>query len=192
TAGDVLTHPATSGLVDGYLRPLGITSLLDVPVWVRGEVVGVICHEHIGPAREWSPEEIDFASSLAAMVSLALEESHRARSEQMLRESEEKFRALFEASSQGVMLHDEHQYLEVNPAAVQMFGYSSPAEMIGLHPSKTSPPIQPNGDETAVLGQRYIQECLTKGHVRFEWMARRKSGEDIPVEVILTRIQWGG
>lgn len=192
TAGDVLTHPATSGLVDGYLRPLGITSLLDVPVWVRGEVVGVICHEHIGPAREWPPEEIDFASSLAAMVSLALEESHRARSEQMLRESEEKFRALFEASSQGVMLHDEHQYLEVNPAAVQMFGYSSPAEMIGLHPSKTSPPIQPNGDETAVLAQRYIQECLTKGHVRFEWMARRKSGEDIPVEVILTRIQWGG
>jgi signal transduction histidine kinase len=28
--------------------------------------------------------------------------------------------------------------------------------------------------------------------VRFEWVARRKNGEDIPVEVILTRIQWGG
>jgi PAS domain S-box-containing protein len=44
-----------------------------------------------------------------------------------LRESEEKFRALFEASSQGVMLHDEHQYLEVNPAIAQMLGYDSPA-----------------------------------------------------------------
>lgn len=316
-ASDVLTHPATSGLIENYLKPLGITSLLDVPVWVRGEVVGVICHEHIGPAREWSAEEIDFASSLAAMVSLALEESHRARSESLLRESEEKFkalfalsplgmaraswdgrflqvnesfariigrqpaevltlsywdvtpreylpleesilqtlkvtgrfgpiekeylhkngqrvpivingmllktrsgadeiwgiaedityrklaeaalreseekfRALFEASSQGVMLHDEHQYLEVNPAIIQMLGYDSASELIGLHPSKTSPPIQPNGDDTAALAQRYIQECLTRGHVRFEWVARRKSGEDIPVEVILTRIQWGG
>jgi len=192
SAGNVLTHPATSGLVESYLKPLGITSLLDVPVWVRGEVVGVICHEHIGPAREWTAEEIDFASSLAAMVSLALEESHRARSERLLRESEEKFRALFEASSQGVMLHDEHQYLEVNPAIVHMLGYDSAQELIGLHPSKTSPPIQPNGDDTAALAEKYIQECLTRGHVRFEWMARRKSGEDIPVEVILTRVQWRG
>lgn len=316
-AGDVLTHPATTGLVESYLRPLGITSLLDVPVWVRGEVVGVICHEHIGPAREWSAEEIDFASSLAAMVSLALEESNRAHSEQLLRESEEKFkalfalsplgmarvswdgcflqvndsfariigrqptevlalsywdvtpreyeaqertvlttlqktgrfgpfekeylhrdgrrvpivingmlvkapggadeiwgiveditqrklaeaalreseekfRALFLASSQGIMLHDEHQYLEVNPAIVQILGYDSASELIGLHPSRTSPPIQPDGKDTATLAQNYIQECLRQGHVRFEWMARRKDGEDIPVEVILTRIQWGG
>lgn len=191
-AGDVASHPATGGLVESYLKPLGISSLLDVPVWVRGEVMGVICHEHIGPAREWSAEEIDFASSLAAMVSLALEESQRARSERLLRESEEKFRALFEASSQGVMLHDEHQYLEVNPAIVRILGYDSARELVGLHPSKTSPPIQPNGDDTAVLAQKYIQECLDKGHVRFEWVARRKSGEDIPVEVILTRVQWGG
>ena len=191
-ASNVQTHPATCGLLESYLNPLGITSMLDVPVWVRGEVVGVICHEHVGPAREWTAEEIDFASSLAAMVSLALEESHRAFSESRLRESEEKFRALFEASSQGVMLHDEHQYLEVNPAAVQMLGYSSARELIGLHPSETSPPIQPNGEDTAVLAQKYIQECLSKGHVRFEWVARRKHGEDIPLEVILTRVQWGG
>ncbi|MFO1512122.1 MAG: PAS domain S-box protein [Verrucomicrobiota bacterium] len=191
-AGDVLTHAATLGLVESYLRPLGITSLLDVPVWVRGEVVGVICHEHTGPAREWSAEEIDFASSLAAMVSLALEESQRAKSERLLRESEEKFRALFEASSQGIMLHDEQQYLQVNPAVVKILGYDSPEELIGLHPSMTSPPIQPNGKNTAVLAQKYIQECLSRGHVRFDWVARRKTGEHVPVEVILTRIQWGG
>ena len=74
--------------------------MLDAPVWVRGEVVGVLCHEHVGPAREWSAEEIDFVSALAAMVSLTVEESNRARSERLLRESEEKFRALFETSSQ--------------------------------------------------------------------------------------------
>lgn len=191
-ASDACAHPATAGLSESYLRPLRISSLLDVPVWVRGEVVGVICHEHIGPARDWVAEEIDFASSLAAMISLALEESHRARSEAMLRESEEKFRALFEASSQGVMLHDEQQYLEVNPAVVKMFGYDSAKEMIGLHPSKTSPPIQPNGESTAVAAKRHIDECLSKGQVRFEWLARRKNGEDIPIEVFLTRIQWGG
>lgn len=191
-ASDVSAHPAMAGLLDSYLKPLGITSLLDVPVWVRGEVVGVICHEHIGPAREWSAEEIDFASSLAAMASLAVEESQRAWSERLLRESEEKFRALFEASSQGVMLHDEHRYLEVNPAVVRMLGYESADELIGLNPALTSPLTQPDGQPTAALAHQYIQECLSKGSVRFDWFARRKSGEEIPVEVFLTRVRLGG
>ena len=53
-ADRALTHPATSGLAESYLRPLGISSMLDAPVWVRGEVVGVLCHEHIGAPRDWS------------------------------------------------------------------------------------------------------------------------------------------
>ena len=90
------------------------------------------------------------------------------------------------------MLHDERGYIEANPAAVKMLGYDSPAELLGLHPSATSPPVQPNGQDSASLARKYIEECLTHGHVRFDWVARRKNGEDIPVEVILTRIQWGG
>jgi PAS domain S-box-containing protein len=91
-------HPATRGLAEGYLRPLGISSMLDAPVWVRGELVGVLCHEHVGPVREWTAEEIDFASALGVMVSLALEESQRARAERLLRESEARFGAAFMAS----------------------------------------------------------------------------------------------
>jgi GAF domain-containing protein len=44
-------HPATAGLAENYLKPLGICSLLHTPVWIRGEVVGALCHEDIGPAR---------------------------------------------------------------------------------------------------------------------------------------------
>ena len=191
-AGNALTHPATRGLSDNYLRPLGITSMLDAPVWVRGEVVGVLCHEHIGAARNWSAEEIDFVSALAAMVSLALEESNRARSESLLRESEAKFRALFEASSQGVMLHDEEKFLEVNPACLRILGFSCADEIIGKHPAETSAPIQPDGERADVLARRHIQDCLAHGHTRFEWLARNPQGRDVPLEVILTRIQWGG
>jgi len=91
-------HPATRGLSANYLKPLGISSMLDAPVWVRGELVGVLCHEHIGPEREWTAEEVDFASALGVMVSLALEESQRARAERLLRESEGRFSAAFQAS----------------------------------------------------------------------------------------------
>jgi PAS domain S-box-containing protein len=190
-ANRALSHPATRGLADKYLQPLAISSMLDAPVWVRGEVVGVLCHEHIGPARDWSAEEIDFVSALAAMVSLALEESDRARSERRLRESEEKFRALFEATSQGVLLHDEEKFMEINPAGVRIMGFESADEIIGKHPGETSAPIQPNGERADTLARKYIQECMTRGSARFDWVTRSPRGVEVPIEVVLTRITLG-
>ena len=121
-----------------------------------------------------------------------IDNSERKRTEQALRESEQKFRALFETSSQGVMLHDEKQYLEVNPAAVRILGRSSQEELIGKHPSETSPPLQSNGERSVVLARKHIADCLANGSTRFEWLARHVGGWDIPLEVVLTRIEWGG
>ncbi len=191
-ANDAEKHPATRELAGNYLRPLGITSMLDAPVWLDGRVVGVLCHEHVGAPREWLPEEVDFAASLATMVSLALEGAQRAKSEQALRESEQKFRALFETSSQGVMIHDEEKFIEVNPAAVRIMGYDRPEQLIGKHPVDTSPPIQPNGETSAALAGKYIQACMESGSVRFDWMGRTAKGSDIPLEVILSRVEMGG
>jgi two-component system cell cycle sensor histidine kinase/response regulator CckA len=64
--------PRTRQLADRYLKPLGISSLLDAPVYRDGQVIGVVCHEHSGPVREWTTEERDFAASVADMVSLKL------------------------------------------------------------------------------------------------------------------------
>ena len=191
-ASNVLTHPATLGLARSYLQPLGISSMLDVPVWIHGYVVGVLCHEHIGEPREWTQEEIDFTSALATMVSLSIEAAQRQRTDKALRESEQKFRALFEASSQGVMLHDEGKFLEVNPATLRIMGYTSAQEVIGKHPAAGAPPTQPNGASSAVLAQQYIAECMANGSARFDWVSRTAKGDLIPLEVILTRIPMGG
>jgi PAS domain S-box-containing protein len=121
-----------------------------------------------------------------------IDNTERKRAEQALRESEEKFRALFEGSSHGVVLHDENQILEVNPAAVRIMGCQRPQELLGKHPSETSPPFQPNGESSAVLGRKYIQECMTNGSARFEWMSRNPQGGEVPLDVALTRIQWSG
>ena len=67
-----LTDPRTGGLADAYLIPLGITSMLDATIFVDGEVVGVVCHEHIGAPREWTTEQRDFAGSMADVLALKL------------------------------------------------------------------------------------------------------------------------
>ncbi|HVQ19736.1 MAG TPA: ATP-binding protein [Terrimicrobiaceae bacterium] len=183
---------ATKGLTEMYLQPLGISSMLDAPVWVRGEVVGVLCHEHTGPPREWSPEEVDFVSALAATVSLALEESKRAKSEHLLRESEEKFRALFEGTSQAVSLHDENGILEANPNWLRLFGYSRLDEVLGKHPAELSAPIQVGGASADALARKHIADALAYGSARFDWVILRRDGAELPIEVFLTRIQLGG
>jgi PAS domain S-box-containing protein len=191
-ADRVLGHPATSGLAEYYLKPLGISSMLDAPVWVSGKVVGVLCHEHIGPSRDWSAEEIDFVSALASMVSLALEESNRAQSEHQLRESEEKFRALFEGTSQSVILHDENGILDANPSALQLLGYSKLEDLIGKHPAELSAPIQPDGERAEGLARKHIASALVNGSAQFEWMVLRRDETELPMEVFLTSIKLGG
>jgi two-component system cell cycle sensor histidine kinase/response regulator CckA len=66
------TDPRTVELVDCYLNPLGITSLLDAPIFQEGGVIGVVCHEHTGPPREWTTEERDFAGSVADLLALKI------------------------------------------------------------------------------------------------------------------------
>jgi signal transduction histidine kinase len=40
-------------------------------------VVGVVCHEHIGPQREWTTRDRDFASSVADLLAVLLEQATR-------------------------------------------------------------------------------------------------------------------
>ncbi len=121
-----------------------------------------------------------------------IDNTERKRAEQALRDSEQKHRALFEATSQGVMIHDDKQFLEINPAAVRIMGYNDASEIIGKHPANLSPPTQPNGESSLVAASRHIAECMEKGTARFDWVSKTSSGKPVPVEVILTRIEMGG
>jgi len=67
-ADDAQGALTTSELRESYLEPLGITSLLDAPIYVGGKVTGVVCHEHIGAPRQWSEGESDFAAAVADTI----------------------------------------------------------------------------------------------------------------------------
>ena len=69
-ANDAETHPSTTCFTESYLKPLGIKSMLDVPVWYRDHLLGVICIESHTP-REWMQEEINFAQILSSLFSFA-------------------------------------------------------------------------------------------------------------------------
>ena len=91
---DAQGDPRTAELVKSYLEPLGITSLLDAPVMVRGKLVGLVCLEQVGPHREWTAEASSFAASLADFSARALEVFERRRVEERLHGTYQQLRAL--------------------------------------------------------------------------------------------------
>ena len=73
---DELHHP--------YLAPLGITAMLDAPIYQGGEVVGIVCHEYVGSPRQWTDPECEFAASVGDIVARLYAEAARVRAESQL------------------------------------------------------------------------------------------------------------
>jgi PAS domain S-box-containing protein len=122
---DARHDPRTREGVAGYIVPSGITSMLDAPIRVRGEVVGIVCHEHVGPPRAWSPEDEAFAGSLGDQAVLVLEASARAAATLALRESEARNRAAFDQAAVGLAeVSPEGRFIKANPRLCEMLGYS--------------------------------------------------------------------
>ena len=122
----VVSHDAMSDLRlaefrSDYFAPLGITSMLDAPVHRHGQLFGVVCHEHVGPVREWSPAEVDFARYVAQWVALAVEIDGRQRAEIALRESKARYRAVIEHTPTPTVVVDMETglFVEANESALR-------------------------------------------------------------------------
>lgn len=83
-ATDASHDPRTAAFTD-YFGPLGVTSVIEAPIRRMGQLVGVVCNEHIGPPRTWHTEEENFASAIADLVSMAVDASERGRAQDSLR-----------------------------------------------------------------------------------------------------------
>lgn len=71
-ANNAQTDPRTCEFAEGYLKPLNIGSMLDAALRASGEVVGVLCMEHLGEPRQWRDVEKNFAGEVADQISLCL------------------------------------------------------------------------------------------------------------------------
>jgi PAS domain S-box-containing protein len=114
----------TAELTEAYLAPLGITSVLNVPIRSAGKMTGVICYEHLGPMRHWTLEEQHFATSVANTVTLAIEASDRRKVEQALRTSEGRLTTTVQSTNIGIWdwdLHSNGVYL--SPEWKRQLGY---------------------------------------------------------------------
>ncbi len=111
-AFDVYHDPRTREL-EPYLRQHGITSMLDAAILIRGELAGVVCHEHTGEPRRWHADEIAFAGAVADQAALALMNAERRRTEETLQRRNRDLTVLNRVISTATSTLDTVQILRV-------------------------------------------------------------------------------
>ncbi|MBD1933926.1 MULTISPECIES: response regulator [Cyanophyceae] len=134
---------------------------------------------------------VDEAGEVLLAVNTTRDITKGKQAEKALRESETKFRTLYESTSAAVMLLDEKGFFDCNSATLELLGCSDSEEFCGKHPSEFSPPTQPNGNDSFSLACDRIATALREGNCRFDWIHRRKDGTDFPTEVMLSAIELG-
>jgi len=175
-AHDARTDPRTNEFADAYLVPHGITSMLDAPIRVSGDVVGVVCHEHVGPARRWTNDEVSFAAQIADQAAQSLANERRKRAEESLRESEAKYRQLVEQSLEGLVIAQglPPRLVFANQAMADMLGYSV-EDLLEMPPQQIAEMVHPEDRE--FFFQNY--EDRLRGDppaARYEFRGVRKDG----------------
>ena len=140
-AHDARTDPRTAEFRSDYLEPHGVTSMLDAPVFLDGKARAVICHEQVGPPREWHFWEQLVASTFADFVALVLDAEARMKSAarrqayaedlerqvaertQALSQSEQNLHALLQACPIpiAVVRSHDHQVIYANRRAFALF-----------------------------------------------------------------------
>jgi PAS domain S-box-containing protein len=161
------------------LSEQGIISILIIPIYAGKNFWGFIGFDDCVKTREWDENDIDLLKMVADGIGEFI--SHR-KAEKELRESEERYRALHNATFGGILIHDKGRILDCNQGLSDMTGYSK-KELLANDSFKIiteeSKPI--------------VREKLAVGSEEpYEIMGLRKDGTEYPMRVQAKNIPYKG
>jgi len=165
-----------------------------VPLYGNGErVIGTInCDDPVDGQRPTAETffylEL-FADLVAHKVETELLLERQRRIEEALRESEGKYRAVFDGSSDAFFLMDE-LFRDCNKRACELW-HCSREDIVSHSPVEFSPEYQPDGRLSTEVARERIHKALAGESQRFYWLHRRKDGGLLDCEVSLAGVQVG-
>ena len=161
------------------------SAVLSVPMLWDKQVTGVLHVLREVQGQRFTETDQSLLSMFAGHAAIAvknaqlfeeaqLEIHERKNAEHGLKSSEERLRALTEATSEGIVFHDGGQIVDVNPAILSMFGFRSVSDAIGHNLMDF---VAPESRDLV------LKELGSAGITPFEAFALRADGSTFPVEI---------
>jgi PAS domain S-box-containing protein len=158
----------------------GYGSSISLPLFNKNETLGAL-NIYAREFDAFNQEEVRLLMELADTVAewhyLMRARSDRLRAVEALRDSEMKYRTLFEASNDAILVETEDgMVLDCNQSACELFGYSK-AELVGLFVRDLVPAeiLESLPDITT--------EVLTSGGMFMETVNKKKNGQVFPARM---------
>nr|WP_321469344.1 PAS domain S-box protein [uncultured Desulfobulbus sp.] len=108
-----------------------------------------------------------------------------------LKESENRYRTLFEAGSDAIFILKKDMVVECNKKTLEMFR-ATRDQLVGFSPWSFSPLQQPDGRTFAEHGMGYISEALQGRPQQFEWVHARLDGSLFHSDARLSAVDLAG
>ncbi len=141
---------------------------------------------------ELSNSYLEIAGQHAILFSIFRDITERKQAEEALQESEERFRHVFEESTDPILLLNQKYFFDCNLAALSILQLTSKDEIGNKTPWDLSPEFQPDGKLSSEKAVEMISTAKQNGYHRFEWVHTKKDGSNFFVEVMLTSIALHG
>ncbi len=168
----------------GINELLKIKSVYTIPLVAGEEFLGVF---DIYNQSYFSKQEQIRIRYIAGQITSILKKKS---DEENLKESENKFRHLFETANDAILLIDGMNFIDCNEKTLDMFRCKR-SEIVGKTPIDFSPEFQPGGRLSSSEAVKYLKQASKGKKVRFEWLHWRSDRSEFYAEISLNLIVLG-